>query len=397
MVSARHVSADRKRGPAGQVRVPVPSPAVNEVSRRRGPPPTTAISREETLDGMADLARRAARPITAADIQNVPRLYRGVQVHFGTVDDARRAAKLPEPERPSKWTAEKVIAELRRLHHDRVRITVPALRELGHDGLVSASQMFGGLQVMRRKAGIPEPLPLPLNRTSWDEDRVTGEILQRHSRGESLASSKVPASLNGAARKYFGSWQNAIEAAGLNYDDVRLVRRWDAKAIVNELHALRGKQPNLTRGELHHLPVGAAILIHFDGLDEALAAARVDDWPQWSAQPYPAREEALELLRQRHQAGLSLRRKDIVRDDHRLEWAVLRHFPSFRAAFAAARLPNPFPRRRWDREGVLRELRTRLKQGRSTAASDVAEGVYKAARRLFGSWDSAVRAALRGK
>jgi len=366
------------------------------MSRRRSRRPTKAISREETLNGLTDLARRAARPITAADIQNVPRLYRGVQVHFGTVDDARRAAKLPDLERSSKWTEEKVIAELRRLHRELVRITVPALREQGHDGLVSAAQMFGGLPTMRHKAGIPEPLPLPFNRSSWDEDRVTSEILQRHSRRESLASSKVPASLNGAARKYFGSWQNAIEAAGLNYDDVRLVRRWDAEAIVDELRTLRRKQPNLTRGELHHLPVGAAILIHFDGLDEALSAARIDNWPRWGAQPHPAREEALELLRQRHQAGLSLRRKDIVRDDHRLEWAVLRHFPSFRAAFAAARLPNPFPRRRWGREDVLRELRARLKQGRSTAANDLAEGVYKAARRLFGSWDSAVSAAKRG-
>jgi hypothetical protein len=262
---------------------------------------------------------------------------------------------------------------------------------------VSAAQTFGGLQVMRRKARIPEPPPLPLSRSSWDEDRVIDEILQRHLRGESLASSKVPSSLNGAARKYYGSWQNAIEASGLNYDDVRLVRRWDAEAIVNALRTLRQKQPNLTRGELHHLPVGAAILIHFGGIDEALSAACIGDWPLRRAQPYPGKGEALQLLRQRHQAGLSLRRKDIVRDDPRLEWAVLRHFPSLRAAFAAARLPNPFPRRTWGREDVLCEIRNRLKQGRSMSSNDIPDGAYKAARRLFGTWHRAVSTAQRGR
>jgi len=318
----------------------------NKTPSRRRRPPATAISRRETLDGLVELARGIGRPIVAADIQNVPRLYRGVQVHFGTVEGARKAARLPEPQRSSKWTEASVVAELRRLHRERVRLTVPALREHGHDGLVAAAQMFGGLQAMRRKAGVPEPSPLPYSRTSWDEDRVTSEILQRQSRGESLASSKVPASLDSAARKYYGSWQNAIEAAGLEYEDVRLVRRWGKEAICNELRALRRTQPELARGDLHHLPVGAAIPLHFESLDEALSAARIHGWPQWSAQPYPTRDETLELLRQRHHAGLSLRRKDIIRDDHRLELAVLRHFPSFRAAFEAARLPNPFPRRR---------------------------------------------------
>jgi len=364
---------------------------------QRSAPPITAISRDETLDNLIELARNEGRPITADDIQSVPRLYRGVQVHFGTVENARKAARLSEPQRSSKWTEDRVVAELRRVYSAGVRLTVPALREAGHDGLVSAAQMFGGLQTIRRKARVPEPLPLPYRRTSWDEQRVTTEILQRQSRGEPLASSKVPSSLHSAARQYYGSWQNAIEAAGLNYDEVRLVRRWDKEAIVKELRALRRKQPQLSRGDLYATPVGAAILLHFDNLDEALSTARINDWPQWSAQPLPTREETLESLRQRHGAGLSLRRKDIVRDDHRLEWAVLRHFPSFRAAFEAARLPNPFPRQRWQREDILQELRSRLKRGLPTNASLVEEGIYKAGRKLFGSWDRAVSASRRTK
>jgi hypothetical protein len=51
-------------------------------------------------------------------------LWLAVRRYFGSIEKAREAAKLDAPNFARRWSKEKVVAELQRLHADGVRITI---------------------------------------------------------------------------------------------------------------------------------------------------------------------------------------------------------------------------------------------------------------------------------
>jgi len=58
----------------------------------------------------------------------------------------------------------------------------------------------------------------------WSKDEIALEILRLYAAREELNYGSVQAKhlkLLRAATRYFGSWQEAIEFAGLNYDEIR--------------------------------------------------------------------------------------------------------------------------------------------------------------------------------
>jgi hypothetical protein len=83
------------------------------------------------------------------------------------------------------------------------------------------------------------------------EDEVIAQIRERHRRGLSLASSKVPRKLHDAAGYYLGGWRQAVEVAGLDYDQVRLTRpAYDRDEIIATLRALAKAHPRMTPSDL---------------------------------------------------------------------------------------------------------------------------------------------------
>lgn len=134
---------------------------------------------------IAELARptkAAGRPLASNELPL--QLYVDLLHHFGGVQQARRAANLPDPPWPRKWTQRAVLAELRRLHRSGVTIRHADLERSGREDL-------------------------------WDEDRVLEDILERAETGQPLAYSKAPTALVGAGARYFGTWAQAIAAAGI--------------------------------------------------------------------------------------------------------------------------------------------------------------------------------------
>lgn len=83
---------------------------------------------------------------------------------------------------------------------------------------------FGSIVEARRAAGLAlRPRSIPQD---WSRALVLKEIRRVHERGEPLAMSRAPTNLVRAGRRHFGSWRQAIEAAGLRYEDVRLGGSW---------------------------------------------------------------------------------------------------------------------------------------------------------------------------
>ena len=59
----------------------------------------------------------------------------------------------------------------------------------------------------------------------WSKGKIVSEILTLYKAESRLNDGYVNKNYNSlynAARRQFGSWKNAIEAAGLNYDKIKL-------------------------------------------------------------------------------------------------------------------------------------------------------------------------------
>src|SRR5207247_1603828 len=105
-----------------------------------------------------------------------------------------------------------------------------------------------------------------------DEDRVTAEILDLHAAGKSIASSRVPAILLAAGIRYFGAWAQAIEAAGFDYDQIRLAREPSTdEELVAEIRALAEDFPEMTRTEFRRHRIGNNAIARFGTLEDAIA------------------------------------------------------------------------------------------------------------------------------
>src|SRR5215211_6781763 len=177
----------------------------------------------------------------------------------------------------------------------------------------------------------------------WSKDEIALEILRLYAAGEELNYGSVQQKhlkLLRAATRYFGSWKNAIEFAGLNYDDIRRYRVWSEEKILATIRKYEHEGKDLSWRHVSTV------------LDPPLAAAAI------RSSRFGSWQKALE------EAGL--------------DYAAIRKH------------------RYWDDEVVVSELRELAEQGESLRVSDVTEknpALVAAARRRFDGWYEAVEAA----
>jgi hypothetical protein len=177
----------------------------------------------------------------------------------------------------------------------------------------------------------------------WSKDEIALEILRLYAAREELNYGSVQQKhlkLLRAATRYFGSWKDAIEFAGLNYDEIRRYRVWTEDKILSTIRKYHREEKDLSWRHVSTV------------LDPPLAAAAIRSgrFGSW--------QKALE------EAGLDY---DTIRK-HRY----------------------------WDDEIVVNELRELAEQGQSLRVSDVTEmkpALVAAARRRFDGWYEAVEAA----
>jgi len=96
-----------------------------------------------------------------------------------------------------------------------------------------------------------------MTRKKWSKEKIIREILTLHEDINQLNDSYVNKNytpLYNAARRQFGSWKNAIEAAGLNYDKIKelaeskrleKVSKWSKQSIIDEILEMNASKENL--------------------------------------------------------------------------------------------------------------------------------------------------------
>jgi len=115
---------------------------------------------------------------------------------------------------------------------------------------------------------------------SWDRERIVATIREYYERGEDLSwrhvSTRLDPALAAAAVRCreLGSWEAALAAAGLDYDQIRRYRSWDEATISRELERLAraGKSLKVSAVSEERPDLVAAARRYYSGWYEALAS-----------------------------------------------------------------------------------------------------------------------------
>jgi hypothetical protein len=187
---------------------------------------------------IARLRRHAARmgelSAGALDKQD-RRVLQSLRLHFPSFEAACRAAgvAVAKPRQGARgkirmpnavWSRGRVVEELQGLDRRGQSTTWGDLVEAGRGDLIGAAATYaGGLQEARVQAGVVRArrrLPVP----RWNQEIIVRAIRDRVRSQQTLASSKAPPHFVAAARWHFGSWAQALAAAGVDAREVRLQR-----------------------------------------------------------------------------------------------------------------------------------------------------------------------------
>ncbi|MBN2536906.1 hypothetical protein JXB37_01370 [candidate division WOR-3 bacterium] len=177
----------------------------------------------------------------------------------------------------------------------------------------------------------------------WSRDEVVREIRSISARGGQLNSGHVartfPA-LAYAARKYVGSWEAAIEAAGLDYSAIRRKNFWNRRRIVERIKELNreGKPLHVSLAEREYRGLVGAATMYFGSWQKAIRAAGLD-YSKIKRQKDWSRSEVVREIRRMRREKVELGTTIPVRKKYRnLHAAAIRYFGSWAEAMRAAGL-----------------------------------------------------------
>ncbi|VVM07282.1 homing endonuclease associated repeat-containing protein [Methylacidimicrobium tartarophylax] len=178
--------------------------------------------------------------------------------YFGSWGKAVEAAGLSyaEVRRYQRWSKKSIVERIRLLHAQGADLSFRALMLSPYAPMVYAAirpVYFGSWRNALLAAGLA---PADIYRyRSWKEADILREIRRLHAEGEDLSSKYMDEranSLIATARRRFGSWGAAVERAGLDYAKIRKRKRWTEAEILDQIRALGEQGVSLTSTEVRN-------------------------------------------------------------------------------------------------------------------------------------------------
>jgi hypothetical protein len=189
---------------------------------------------------------------------------------FGSWPAAVRAAGFSYCTRmhraPWKWTREKILEKIRELDRKGrlLRISLFAPGMIG-----AAKREFGSVKGALQVAGIPPPR----RKTNWPPERILATLRARAQDGVAPRMARLKRSgIYEAARKTFGSWEEAAQAAGLK--PAPRAWKWPREKMLAEVRKLVERGTPLTQNGGFYTSLRRV----FGGARAAKKAAGVLEW-----------------------------------------------------------------------------------------------------------------------
>ena len=258
------------------------------------------------------------------------------------------------------------------------------IRTADADFTYQARRLFGSWEAAVHAAGLEH------NRAeTWTPARVIETIRLRADMDLPVHASRIEDDLKGcyqAGRRHFGSWDDALRAAGLKPESVRRSREWNRAAIREALRTLwKGRKKPMTTSALLALDQGlyVASLKYFGSIARAANSAGVHfvsqrphasreqlvgslgtaaerlRLPFASRVQHCSRERVIDVLKERCRGGKPLTPKVIMDEAPSLYYAIGRYFESYDEGLKAARIPvaQGRERRGWRAAEIEEQLR----------------------------------------
>ncbi len=146
---------------------------------------------------------------------------------FGSWKRALRAAGLhPKTKLLNYWTHDEVIKRIREIYDRNEPLNTLCL-ENNHPRLWNAARrLFDNIENAVEAAGVE--YSAVKKRCSWSEEDITSRIREIYDNGEDITQIsmlKADSKLLAAGQKFYGAWSRAVEAAGIDYTQVKQRRK----------------------------------------------------------------------------------------------------------------------------------------------------------------------------
>jgi hypothetical protein len=271
-----------------------------------------------------------------------------------------------------KWTPEMIIDRLRT--HAKFHKIFVGLAQQDDRLYQAAKRHFGSWPQAIEAAGFPA-------RRRWTRAAIIEAI--QHRERENLPLWKVSQRdppLYWAAKRHFGGWRKALAAAGC---EVKFPKKWTRDSVCQSLRELRDRPGSFTMSQ--RATLRCASLRYFASWAAALASVGIRSQPR---QAWTADRVLWETRAWHHQTGGD--RKQLA-SAHRQ--AMLRYFGGVRKAIEAAGIPRKSGSS-WSKSVVIEKIQDSYIRGRPVQRpSDVEKSLARAAKNRFGSWKRALIAA----
>lgn len=171
--------------------------------------------------------------------------------HFGSWKTAVKEAGISydEVRKYRQWDKVSIIERIQNLYRQGVDLSFRSMMMSSYASMVYAAirpQYFGSWRETLTAAGLPSEDIYRYR--SWDNQEIIEEIQELHRRGIDLSSKKMDESsytLIATARRRFGSWEKAIQEAGLDYSTIRRRQRWDRETVLEKVKVLVKENPSI--------------------------------------------------------------------------------------------------------------------------------------------------------
>ncbi len=181
-----------------------------------------------------------------------------------------------------KWSKDSIALDILSLYESGANLNYSAAAAENLSLLRAATRYFGTWEAAVRYAGIDYDTIRRYK--SWTRARIVARIRELHTEGKDLSWRNVclhvdPQLAAAATKKsHFGSWREALECAGLDYDTIRRYQEWDDTRILQKVRAahLSGQELNAKNMEQQDITLITAARRRFSSWHQTLTAAGLD-------------------------------------------------------------------------------------------------------------------------
>lgn len=214
-----------------------------------------------------------------------PSLLRAAQRYFGSYRRAARAAGIEaaalRPPAYRRWSPPKVLEELQRMHRDREPLNPTYLRKERPYLFRVCAHRFGSYRKAVTAAGIEYDSVARTLAKPMPAEQVVVRLKALLGRGKDLrygAMSHCEPRLLDAARRRFGTYRAAVEAAGIAYPPLPPLRHWTEPIVIKTLRDLNRADVDLRYQSMKrcYMPLYEAARYYFGSYTNAVRAAGID-------------------------------------------------------------------------------------------------------------------------